>query len=199
MVHADPASAKATLRMVVRDRRKQLALEHPDAGQRVVAVARAPLSARFPDPAGRVAALYLGRGSEIDTRPLADWLGSQGWTLALPSVEGADGHMTFRRWVPGEPLVRDGMGLEAPPPTSPALEPDLVIAPLLAFDRDGRRLGQGGGYYDRALEGLRGRHAVFLLGLGYLGQETHGLPVEPHDQRLDAILTESEYIAVRKD
>ena len=204
MVHADPATAKTALRMFVRDRRKQLALEHPDAGPRAVEAARAPLGARFPDPAGQVAALYLGRGSEIDTLPLAGWLAEQGWTLALPSVEGpkdekGHGHMVFRRWTPGEPLVRDGMGLDAPFPSSPALEPDLVVAPLLAFDRDGRRLGQGGGYYDRALEALRARRDVFVLGLGYLGQETHGLPVEDHDQRLDAILTESEYIAVRKD
>ena len=199
MTITDPVAAKTALRTFVRDRRKQLALEHPDVGQRVVEVARAPLDARFPDPSGRVAALYLGRGSEIDTHPLADWLAGRGWTLALPRVEGADGHMVFRRWSPGQSLVRDGMGLEAPDPASAALEPDLVIAPLLAFDRDGRRLGQGGGYYDRALEALRARREVFLLGLGYLGQETHGLPVEDHDQRLDAILTESEYIAVRKD
>jgi 5-formyltetrahydrofolate cyclo-ligase len=199
MTITDPATAKTALRMFVRDRRRQLALEHPDAGPRVVETARAPLSARFPDPAGRVAAIYRGRGAEIDTGPLADWLVGQGWILALPSVEGDDGHMVFRRWTPGEPLVRDGMGLDAPAASSPALEPDLVVAPLLAFDREGRRLGQGGGYYDRALEALRARRDVFVLGLGYLGQETHGLPVEDHDQRLDAILTESEYIAVRKD
>ena len=199
MTVTDPAAAKTALRMFVRDRRKQLALEHPDAGSRVVETARAPLAARFPDPCGSVAALYLGRGSEIDTHPLMDWLASQGWTLALPSVEGGDGHMVFRRWAPGQPLVRDGMGLEAPDPASPVLGPDLVVVPLLAFDRDGRRLGQGGGYYDRALEALRSRRPVFALGLAYAGQETHGLPVEDHDQRLDAILTESEYIAVRKD
>ncbi|WP_368664854.1 5-formyltetrahydrofolate cyclo-ligase [Caulobacter sp. Root655] len=199
MTIADPVAAKAALRMFVRDRRKQLALEHPDAGRRVVEVARAPLSARFPHPVGQVAALYLGRGSEIDTHPLTDWLVGQGWTLALPSVEGDDGHMVFRRWAPGQPLARDEIGLSAPDLSSPAVEPDLVVVPLLAFDREGRRLGQGGGYYDRALEALRSRRAVFALGLAYAGQETHGLPVEDHDQRLDAILTESEYIAVQKD
>jgi len=105
----------------------------------------------------------------------------------------------FRRWRPGETLVRDAIGLIAPAPENPIVEPDLVVAPLLGFDRQGRRLGQGGGYYDRALEALRARKRVFVLGLAYVGQETHGLPDEPHDQRLDAILTESEYIAVQED
>jgi 5-formyltetrahydrofolate cyclo-ligase len=205
MAITDSAVAKAALRLLVRNRRKQLALEHPEADWMIVDVARAPLTARFPNPAGKVAALYAGVGAEIDPRRhLAGWLIEQGWTLALPRVEGptggkADGHMVFRQWTPGDALTRDEAGVSAPEPSRPALEPDLVITPLLAFRRDGRRLGQGGGYYDRALEALRARRPVFMLGLGYLGQETHGLPVEAHDQRLDAILTESAYIAVEED
>jgi 5-formyltetrahydrofolate cyclo-ligase len=200
MTITDPAVAKAALRLLVRNRRKQLALEHPEADWMIVDVARAPLTARFPDPKGKVAALYAGIGAEIDARRhLAGWLIEQGWTLALPRVEGEEGRMVFRQWTPGDVLVHDEIGLNAPEPSKPALEPDLVITPLLAFDRQGLRLGQGGGYYDRALEALRARRPVFMLGLGYVGQETHGLPVEPHDQRLDAILTESEYIAVQED
>jgi 5-formyltetrahydrofolate cyclo-ligase len=167
-------------------------------------VARGPLTQRFPDPRGRVAAVYHGLGSELSALPLADWLASAGWTLALPSVEGVSpeqpgGHMVYRRWTPGEALARDAIGLVAPTVEQPIVEPDLVVTPLLAFDRRGRRLGQGGGYYDRALAALRARKSVFVLGLAYVGQETHGLPDEPHDQRLDAILTESEYIAVQED
>ncbi|WP_165184863.1 5-formyltetrahydrofolate cyclo-ligase [Caulobacter soli] len=200
MTIADPAVAKAALRLFVRNRRKELAREHPEADWMIVEVARGPLTARFPDPQGKVAALYAGIGAEIDARRhLAAWLIEQGWTLALPRVEGEDGHMVFRQWAPGDALVHDEAGLNAPEETQPALEPDLVITPLLAFDREGRRLGQGGGYYDRALDALRARKRVFVLGLGYVGQETQGLPDEPHDQRLDAILTESEYIAVQED
>lgn len=203
MALKDPAAAKTALRMFVRDRRKALAREHPDADRRLVEVARGPLSERFPDPRDQVAAVYHGLGSEISALALADWLARAGWTLALPSVEGADpeggGHMVFRRWTPGEALARDAIGLVAPPPEQPVVQPDLVVTPLLAFDRQGRRLGQGGGYYDRALATLRARKRVFVLGLAYVGQETHGLPDEPHDQRLDAILTENEYIAVQED
>lgn len=200
MTIVDPAAAKTALRVLVRNRRKQLALEHPEADWMIVEVAREPLTALFPTPAGKVAALYVGLGAEIDARRhLADWLIEQGWTLALPRVEGEDGHMAFRQWAPGDTLIHDQIGLNAPEPSKPALEPDLVVTPLLGFDREGRRLGQGGGYYDRALEALRARKSVFVLGLAYVGQETHGLPDEPHDQRLDAILTESEYIAVQED
>jgi 5-formyltetrahydrofolate cyclo-ligase len=196
MVHADPASAKTALRVFVRNRRKQLALEHPEADWMIAEVARAPLAARFPDPVGKVAALYHGLGSEISPRILADQLAEAGWTLALPSVEGETGAMVFRRWDPKRPLSRDTIGLKAPSAAHDIVEPDLVVVPLLAFDREGRRLGQGGGYYDRALAALRARRPIHLLGLAYGGQETADLPHEPHDQALDAIATEKEYIAV---
>jgi 5-formyltetrahydrofolate cyclo-ligase len=71
-----------------------------------------------------------------------------------------------------------------------------VIAPVLAFDRAGQRLGQGAGHYDRTLANLRALRPVFVLGLAYAGQEVEALPAEPHDERLDAILTETAYIEV---
>lgn len=196
MAITDPASAKTALRMFVRTRRKLLAKEHPEADWMVAEVARAPLAKRFPDPAGKVAALYYGFGSEVSPRILGDQLAEAGWILALPSVEGESGAMVFRRWDRETPLIRDAIGLRAPSDDNDILEPDMVIVPLLAFDRDGQRLGQGGGYYDRAIEALKARREVFVLGLGYSGQETANLPHEPHDQPLDAILTEKEYIAV---
>jgi 5-formyltetrahydrofolate cyclo-ligase len=196
MAITDPAAAKTALRMFVRTRRKLLAKEHPEADWMIAEIAREPLAKRFPDPAGKVAALYYGFGSEVSPRILADQMAQAGWTLALPSVESETGEMVFRRWDRVAPLVRDAIGLHAPSDDNDILQPDLVIVPLLAFDRDGLRLGQGGGYYDRALEALRARGEVFVLGLGYSGQETANLPHEAHDQALDAILTEKEYIAV---
>jgi 5-formyltetrahydrofolate cyclo-ligase len=82
----------------------------------------------------------------------------------------------------------------APVPSAPQSHPDLVIAPLLGFDRKGRRLGQGGGTYDRTLANLRAFGRVFVLGLAYSGQEVDEVPAEPHDQRLDAVLTETAYL-----
>ena len=89
------------------------------------------------------------------------------------------------------PLPRDAAGVPAPGPDAPELTPDLVVVPLLAFDGAGARLGQGGGYYDRTLAALRAAGPVVALGLAYAGQEVARLPVEAHDQRLDAVLTEA--------
>jgi 5-formyltetrahydrofolate cyclo-ligase len=104
--------------------------------------------------------------------------------------------MSFYLWDPTARLEPDAYGIPAPPPTAPQVEPDLVIAPLLGFDRKGGRLGQGAGHYDLALAQLRASRPVYAIGLAFSGQEIAELPVEPHDQRLDAILTETGYIEV---
>jgi 5-formyltetrahydrofolate cyclo-ligase len=114
----------------------------------------------------------------------------------LPATRGPAEIMSFRLWEPHVRLEPDGHGIPAPPPFAPEIEPDLVISPLLGFDRSGRRLGQGAGHYDRALAALRARKPVFVIGLAYAGQEIAELPHEDHDERLDAILTEAEYIEV---
>jgi 5-formyltetrahydrofolate cyclo-ligase len=73
--------------------------------------------------------------------------------------------------------------------------PDLIITPLLAFDRDGGRLGQGGGYYDRTFAACP---HILRVGLAYAGQEAPSLPMEAHDQRLHGVLTETGYTPARK-
>ncbi len=105
----------------------------------------------------------------------------------------------FRAFVPGQALETDAFGLPAPPADAEPRVPELVITPLLGFDRRGGRLGQGAGCYDRTLAALRAQGPVFALGLAYAAQETGAAPCEPHDQLLDAILTEKGYIPVEKD
>jgi 5-formyltetrahydrofolate cyclo-ligase len=73
----------------------------------------------------------------------------------------------------------------------PKLEPDVLLVPLLAFDRQGWRLGYGGGFYDRTLAELRGRKAVTAVGLGYDQQQVDAVPHLAYDQRLDWVLTPS--------
>ena len=198
MTLVDPIAAKTALRVFLRNQRKQLAREHPEADWMIAEVAREPLARLFPDPRGKVAALYYGLGSEISPLILAEQMAEAGWTLALPAVVDREGgKMIFRRWKLDQRLTHDEIGLRAPGGEQPMLIPDLVVTPLLAFQRDGVRLGQGGGYYDRALEFLRARRPVFVLGLAYSGQQAENLPHEPHDQTLDAIVTEKEYIAVK--
>lgn len=194
MVQASAASAKALLRASLRGDRRTLAIAAPDAAERAAAL--------FPQErlaSAVIAAGYRAIGSEMDPAPLMGRLADAGARLALPASSREDRPMSFRAYAFGDPLEPDAFAIPAPTPEAPELWPDLVIAPLLAFDRQGGRMGQGGGHYDRTLAMLRARGPVFVLGLAYAGQEVASLPQEPHDQRLDAILTEKAYIEVRKD
>ena len=186
---------KTALRARMRALRRRLAEEAPDAAER--AARRLPLSrfSRF-----RIVAAYRPQGSELDPQPVLDAiLGfDPGFaTAVLPVALDKSSPLKFRHWNPKDRLVPDAFGILAPPPTAPELVPNLVITPLLAFDGKGGRLGQGAGHYDRTLANLRKARPVFMLGLGYAGQQVDEIPVERHDQRLDAILTETGYIEVR--
>jgi 5-formyltetrahydrofolate cyclo-ligase len=71
--------------------------------------------------------------------------------------------------------------------------------PLAAFDRRGFRLGYGAGYYDLTLAQLRSMKPVLAIGVGFSAQEVAEVPAEPHDQKLDLVLTESELIECQRD
>ncbi len=163
----------------MRRRRIALAAELPGAAAR--AAASAPLEEL---PPFAIVGGYVPRGSEFDPGPLLARLVGTGAQLALPMDEDRDQPLVFRR------AGRKG---------GPIAVPDLIIAPLLAFDAGGGRLGQGAGCYDRALEALRAAGPLFVIGLAYAGQEVAAVPREPHDQRLDAILTETGYRVAAKD
>jgi 5-formyltetrahydrofolate cyclo-ligase len=190
---AEPADPlKSRLRTAMRDRRRALRADTRDAAGRAALAFPAHLIA----PPG-VAAGYHPVGAELDPLPLMARLAAAGWTLALPVTVDRASPLVFRMLVGA--LAADVLGVPAPPPTAPEVVPDLVLAPVLAFDRQGRRLGQGGGHYDRTLRELRARRPVVVIGLAYAGQEVARVPCAPHDQRLDAILTETGYIEAGKD
>lgn len=188
---SDLAAIKHELRARMRALRRRLAQETPDAARR--AARRLPLDDL---PAFDVFAGYRPVGSEFDPGPVLARLGQAGGQLAMPAAEYIGAPLAFRAWSAGEPLASDAAGVPSPLPHANVLAPDLVVAPVLAFDRQGHRLGQGGGHYDRAIANLRASRPVFVIGLAYSGQALDELPAEPHDQRLDAILTEAEYILI---
>lgn len=183
---------KTALRARLRSLRRDLAAQNPDAAAR--AAAHWPADGGF---RGRIFALYHPVGSELDPTPLRDRLPPDG--VALPVAQDGHGPLVFRLHSPDAALVPDALGIPSPAATSPTVLPDVVFAPLLAFDRRGGRLGQGGGHYDRTLANLRRLKSVLVVGLAYAGQELAEIPMEPHDQRLDAILTETEYLELAKD
>ena len=130
---------------------------------------------------------YWPMRSEADPRPILEALHERGLPLCLPAI--VEKRMIFRRWAPYEPIVPGGFGTLVPAPDQPELKPTILLVPLAAFDRRGYRIGYGKGYYDRALTELG---PTISIGIGYAAQEIDAVPDEPHDRRLDWIVTERE-------
>ena len=143
-----------------------------------------------------VSAFYPIR-DEPDTLALLGALADAGRVTALP-VTGARGTpLVFRRWRLGEPTSPGQMRIPEPTADAPELEPDLLFVPLAAFDRRGHRIGYGAGHYDCTLARLRALKPIVAVGVAYAVCEIEAAPDEPHDEKLDYILTEGELIQPR--
>ncbi|NSL93808.1 5-formyltetrahydrofolate cyclo-ligase [Acetobacter syzygii] len=126
---------------------------------------------------------------EVDLRPLCHKLAEWGIQVTLPQTPPRGTPLVFRQWHPGSTMLAGRFGTHYP--DGPVMEPDLVLVPLLGFDRAGHRLGYGGGYYDRTLAALP--HAT-SIGYAPSTQEVGHLPCGPYDQPLSCIVTEKEVI-----
>lgn len=133
---------------------------------------------------------------EPDTLPLLDALAAEGYATALPVVVARGTRLTFRLWRPGQLTHAAGMGIQEPPDSARAVEPDLLFVPLACFDREGHRIGYGAGYYDRSLASLRSTKKIHAIGVAYGVCEVAAAPYEAHDQSLDVVVTEHETIFV---
>jgi 5-formyltetrahydrofolate cyclo-ligase len=182
------------MRRHLRARRRVLARHREEASNRAAALA--PLNLWPPAP---IVAGYLAMALEIDPAPLLRRLEAAGARILLPAVMALDSPLLFLEAGDPDDLRADLIGLPAPPPSANVLVPDLVITPLLAFDRAGGRLGRGGGFYDRTLRRLRRQGSVIAVGLAFAGQEVERTPMGRCDERLDAVLTERGYIEFEKD
>jgi 5-formyltetrahydrofolate cyclo-ligase len=131
-------------------------------------------------------------GHEIDTRPILHCLHWLGGRPLLPRMQGRDRPLAFHYWVPDLPLAPGPLGVLEPLPDTTAAVPEIILTPLLAFDREGGRLGYGAGYYDRTFEALAtSGHQVLRCGIGLEQQEVPLVPVGPADARLDMVVTEA--------
>lgn len=167
-----------------------------DPALRAAAAEKLPpifLAAHSPPP-GAVVSGYWPLGDELDPRPLLAVLRGQGCRIALPVTGERRTPLTFRLWDLARRLVSGRFGTMIPDETQPEATPDVVLLPLLAFDRQGGRLGYGGGYYDRTLTQLRKNNgALTAVGLAYAAQEAENVPIGPFDRRLDGICTENSF------
>jgi 5-formyltetrahydrofolate cyclo-ligase len=135
---------------------------------------------------------YLPMPGEADPAALIAAAAARGYSVALPHVAGRDQAMRFLRWEPGDTLVTNGFGLRQPREDAPAVTPDIVLTPLVAFDATLNRLGQGAGYYDRAFAALP---AVLRIGVAWSIQQVDRLPVDAWDVPLHGVVTERGWIA----
>jgi 5-formyltetrahydrofolate cyclo-ligase len=150
--------------------------------------------ADFPPPPRAVVAGFWSLPGEISLFPLLHALHERGHAIVLPVTPPLGQPLTFRCWQPGDVMERERFGTYRP--IGAEKRPDFVLVPLLAFDRNGHRLGYGGGYYDRTLPTLP--HAT-RLGCAFAAQEMADIPVGPLDVKLHAVATERGVVLCCKD
>jgi 5-formyltetrahydrofolate cyclo-ligase len=184
---------KSDLRRAAVARRDALPAAERQAAAETIAERSFPVSV----PLGAVVSGFMPLKSEINPLPLLRKLADAGARLALPVVAGKGRPLIMRAWSFGAPLVAGVWGIREPPADEPALDPDILIVPLLAFDRRGHRLGYGAGYYDMTISALRAKKPVAAVGIAFAAQEIAEVPVTPRDAPLDLVLTEREVIDFR--
>ncbi|HKY81742.1 MAG TPA: 5-formyltetrahydrofolate cyclo-ligase [Sphingobium sp.] len=181
---------KTALRLLARQRRSAfVAALDPLAHRLAFKAIPSPLARRL--ESAQTVATYFGVNDEAPAQRLAVQLQAMGKTVALPRVLDRLGSMDFIAWRPDEQLSPGLYGTSHPEPVGPPVTPDVILAPLVGFDRAMNRLGQGGGYYDRAFA----RHPDALrVGVAWSVQEHDRLPADPWDLPLHIIITEVELI-----
>jgi 5-formyltetrahydrofolate cyclo-ligase len=140
---------------------------------------------------GLVVASYMPVGGEADPALFVAAALAADCRIALPHVVSRAEPLRFRAWAGDACLVVGPFGLRQPAPDLPELAPDIILTPLVGFDRSGNRLGQGAAHYDRAF--AANPHA-WRVGIAWSAQEVDGLPADPWDMPLHAIATDKEWI-----
>jgi 5-formyltetrahydrofolate cyclo-ligase len=184
---------KAELRKEGRARREALPVEQQSAAAQAIAERGLPI----PVKSGDTVSGYSPLKFEISPLPLMRRFANVGAKLALPVIQGRGAPLIMRAWAFGETLGSGVWGIREPKPEAPEVFPDILIVPLLLFDRTGHRLGYGAGYYDMTIARLRAMKPVTAIGIAFAAQEIADVPKTPRDARLDLVLTEREIIDLR--
>ncbi|NQY61326.1 5-formyltetrahydrofolate cyclo-ligase [Cognatishimia sp.] len=132
---------------------------------------------------------YMPIRTEINPFPAMAEAAAHG-PVGVPVIQAAGQPLKFSRWEP-EGALKDGPFGAKVPVVDDYFEPEILIVPLVGFDARGGRLGYGGGFYDRTLELLRSKRATLAIGFAFDAQEAEDLPLEPTDQSLDLMVTET--------
>ncbi len=187
----DIVSGKSEYRREYREKRDQYCAELSNQDLSL-AFSAVPSPMRTLFLPNKIVAAYIPIASEANPGALLKFAYEAGCKTALPHVTSMASPMRFLQWQPGDALEDGPFGLKQPKADEPAISPDIILVPLVAFDRSLNRLGQGAGHYDRALSLLENAYTV---GIAWSVQEAPYLTVDPWDMPLDAILTEKEWIS----
>jgi 5-formyltetrahydrofolate cyclo-ligase len=140
--------------------------------------------------APKMLGFYWPHRGEYDPMTVVNAQIDHGGQVALPALAARAQPLEYRRWYPGGAMAPGKFSFGIPEPTDgPVVTPDLMLVPLLGFDRDGYRLGYGGGYFDRTLAAYRVRPRT--IGVGYELGRLPTIHPQPHDIALDVIVTEA--------
>jgi 5-formyltetrahydrofolate cyclo-ligase len=189
----DSVQAKTLLRREATTRRDVLPAEERKAAAKAVAAREFPLSIT----PSTIISGFMPLKNELDPQPLMRKLVGEGARLVLPAVIGRGKPLAMREWAFGDTLATGVWGIREPKPEAASMDPEILLVPLLAFDRTGHRIGYGAGYYDLTITLLRARKSVVAVGLAFAVVEVSTVPVTPRDARLDLVLTEREVIDLR--
>ena len=146
---------------------------------------------------GAIVSGFMSLKTEINPLPLMRKLSERGAQLALPAIAGRGNPLTLRAFAFGDELASGQWGIREPKPDAAEVAPDIMLVPLLAFDRTGHRIGYGAGYYDMTISKFRAMKPVIAAGIAFAAQEIEEVPITPRDARLDLVLTEREVIDLR--
>jgi len=192
MSEDDIKKRKQAMRAAAKERRREANAKAGPGAAAMFADSFLSVAAELGIRSGSVVAGYWAMADEFDVRPLLEKLVLEDNVVgALPVVVKNDAPLIFRQWRPGLSLESGGFGTHHPPESVPECIPDVVMVPLLAFDKTGYRVGWGGGFYDRTLELLRKRpEGVIAVGTAFAAQEVDAVVHDELDQPVDWVITE---------
>ena len=183
--------AKQTLRKTAAQNRKDAKLSHPNAAENCADYADEIMALYAPS----MVAAYWPIRTELDPIPLLQAIMRLGADACLPVTPAEGQPLRFHQW-DGQAALEEGpYGTKQPSSSLPVVSPDVILAPLLAFDADCWRLGYGGGFYDRTLAALEAKgHEAHVIGIAYDEQQVGQVPIGKYDRALSAILTPTRLI-----
>ncbi len=193
------ARTKSALRAAALGRRSEIDPDRRAAFAEALAAHGLALVRDFADGQTTAVSAFLPIRGEPDTLPLLAALADGGFVTSLPATPPRGEPLRFRAWRPGDALRPGRFGTLEPSAEAAEVEPEVLFVPLAGFDRRGHRLGYGAGYYDGALARLRARGRVLAVGVAFADQEVESVPAEPHDEGLDALMTDAGLLTLGPD